>query len=60
MLNAWGPDPPPPQVSEENLAEILDTLRQNEMDPMTFLDYLAYIPLFCDLHEQALAAPLHT
>lgn len=30
------------------------------MDPLTYLDYLAYIPMFIDVHAAIIANPFNT
>ena len=40
--------------------DILGALQANDMDPLTYLDYLAYIPMFIDVHTDIVANPLAT
>lgn len=36
---------------------ILQALRDANMDPLTYLDYLAYIPMFIDIHASVVSNP---
>ena len=36
----------------------MDTLLSEGLDSLSFLDYLAYIPLFLDIHDTIVGNPL--
>ena len=40
--------------------EILTALQTNGMDPLTYIDYLAYIPMFIDVHKDIVEHPFDT
>lgn len=44
-------------LSNDEVEDILQALRENEMDPLTYLDYLAYIPMFIDIHAKIIENP---
>jgi len=47
-------------LSVDKISDILRALRENDMDPLTYLDYLAYIPMFIDVHAAIIANPFNT
>ena len=40
------------------ITTVVDTLRLQGLDELSFLDYLSYLPMFANLHEQVLINPL--
>merc|ERR1712110_934733 len=44
-------------LAQRQVDDILVALRSNGMDPLTYLDYLAYIPMFIDVHTDIIANP---
>lgn len=43
---------------KEEIDEILNALRANNMDPMSFLDYLVYVPMFVEIHKKIMENPI--
>lgn len=41
-------------------AQVMDTLNKEGLSSLTFLDYLAYIPLFLGIHDTIVDNPLDT
>lgn len=39
-------------------SKIMDTLQADGLEALSFLDYLAYIPLFLDIHDTIVVNPL--
>lgn len=44
-------------LSPEKTEDLLHELRDNNMDPLSYIDYLAYIPMFINLHTEAVQNP---
>jgi hypothetical protein len=40
------------------ITTVVDTLRLQGLDELSFLDYLSYLPMFANLHEQVMVNPL--
>merc|ERR1712166_775014 len=43
----------------QDVPGILKALRDANMDPLTYLDYLAYIPMFIDIHSSVVQNPFN-
>lgn len=44
-------------LSLEKAEDLLNELRDNGMDPLSYIDYLAYIPMFIGPHAEAIQNP---
>jgi hypothetical protein len=47
------------RIAEEHEVEVLDTLREQGKHHLTFIDFLAYVPLFVDIHDDINSNPTH-
>ncbi len=47
-------------LDSDGRGAVLQHLRQREVDELTFLDYLAYMPLWMGIHTSIVTNPLHT
>ena len=54
QLSAWQAG----RIAQENEDSVLATLRAQDLDSMSFLDFLAYILLFIDIHEDINEEPI--
>lgn len=45
------------RMESDRVDAIIDSFRDSGIDPVTFLDYVAYIPLFANIHQEIIANP---
>lgn len=48
------------RIADSHAEEVVERLRQSGHEQLTFLDFLAHIPLFVDIHDDITTNPMKT